>query len=369
MLKKFEVKNFKNFDEHLVLDLSKINNYEFNEKATKNGVLKNALVYGDNGSGKSNLGYAMFDIILHLTDKEKRYDRYGLYTHLEHMKENVAFSYTFAFEEGELKYVYNKADAQTLLYESMQINGKTCLEYHYTSQTPPVLNLAGAETLNTDLGSQNISFVKYVHNNTVLDLEDVNNIIFRKFFSYVNRMLWFSSLQGNTYQGFTAGTEKISTRIIENNKVKDFQEFLHKLGIDYELVVKEIDGEKQLHCKYKTETTNFYNVASTGTQSVALFYYWLIQMEEVSLVFIDEFDAFYHKNLAIAVIEELKKLDDTQSLLTTHNTDIMSNDLLRPDCYLQIINGKIKSFAESTKKELRKAHNLQKMYNAGAFNE
>ena len=41
----------------------------------------------------------------------------------------------------------------------------------------------------------------------------------------------------------------------------------------YELVVKEIDGEKQLHCKYKTETTNFYNVASTGTQSVALFYY------------------------------------------------------------------------------------------------
>ena len=31
MLKKFEVKNFKNFDEHLVLDLSKINNYEFND--------------------------------------------------------------------------------------------------------------------------------------------------------------------------------------------------------------------------------------------------------------------------------------------------------------------------------------------------
>ena len=92
-------------------------------------------------------------------------------------------------------------------------------------------------------------------------------------------------------------------------------------------------------------------------------------MENVSLVFIDEFDAFYHNNLATAVVKELLKLPKTQSILTTHNTDIMSNDLLRPDCYLRIQNGKIKSFSEATNKELRKAHNLQKLYNAGAFDD
>ena len=100
-----------------------------------------------------------------------------------------------------------------------------------------------------------------------------------------------------------------------------------------------------------------------------MFYYWLLQLEKVSFVFIDEFDAFYHNNLAEAVVKELLKLPRTQSLLTTHNTDIMTNDLLRPDCYLRIQNGRIKSFSESTQKELRKAHNLQKMYNAGAFDD
>ena len=57
-----------------------------------------------------------------------------------------------------------------------------------------------------------------------------------------------------------------------------------------------------------------------------------------------------------------------QCLLTTHNTDIMTNDLLRPDCYFVLENGVISSFASSTDKELRLAHNLQKMYKGGAFN-
>lgn len=60
-------------------------------------------------------------------------------------------------------------------------------------------------------------------------------------------------------------------------------------------------------------------------------------------------------------------MEHTQALFTTHNTAIMTNDLLRPDCYMQIVDGQIRSFADSTEKELRKAHNLRKMYQAGAF--
>ena len=53
--------------------------------------------------------------------------------------------------------------------------------------------------------------------------------------------------------------------------------------------------------------------------------------------------------------------------MTTHNTSIMTNDLLRPDCYF-LMNGKgIKSLANCTPKELREAHNIEKMYKAGAF--
>ena len=57
-----------------------------------------------------------------------------------------------------------------------------------------------------------------------------------------------------------------------------------------------------------------------------------------------------------------------QVFTTTHNTDLMSNDLLRPDCYFLLENNSINAISELTEKELRQAHNLQKMYKAGAFN-
>lgn len=366
MLKKFSLNNFKNFKDDLVLDLSKVNNYEFSNMAIRNRIVKTALIYGENASGKSNLGYGLFDIILHLTDKQKNLNFYRLYGHLENDRPTT-FCYEFQFEEGTLKYSYKKRSAQELLEEKIWINDELCLWYDFEEHKGEVL-LDGAQTLNTDLTEKNISFVKYVFSNTVLS-RNKTNTVFAKFMSFVDNMLWFSSLERNAYQGYFNGSESLAQGIIERGRVEQFQEFLRKLGIYYELLPKEVEGQKQLYCRFGDKEVNFYSVASRGTCSLILFYYWLIQLENVSLVFIDEFDAFYHDNLALAVVEELLKLPNTQSILTTHNTDIMTNDLLRPDCYLRIQNGKIKSFSEATPKELRKAHNLQKMYNAGAFDD
>jgi AAA15 family ATPase/GTPase len=67
------------------------------------------------------------------------------------------------------------------------------------------------------------------------------------------------------------------------------------------------------------------------------------------------------------IIEELKKTG-VQFILTTHNTSNISNDLLRPDCYFLMYKQFIRSLAKSTSKELREAHNIEKMYKAGSFN-
>lgn len=87
----------------------------------------------------------------------------------------------------------------------------------------------------------------------------------------------------------------------------------------------------------------------------------------MSFLFIDEFDAFYHHDLSKMIVETLKEIG-VQFILTTHNTSILSNDLLRPDCYFLMNKKKIKSLSNSTDKELREAHNIEKMYKAGAFN-
>jgi DNA replication protein DnaC len=71
MLTKFSVSNFKGFNQDFVFDFSDTNGYEFNKSCVKNGIVNNALIYGHNGVGKSNLGFAIFDIIGHLTDKRR----------------------------------------------------------------------------------------------------------------------------------------------------------------------------------------------------------------------------------------------------------------------------------------------------------
>ena len=164
------------------------------------------------------------------------------------------------------------------------------------------------------------------------------------------------------------GTESIAEGIVNSGKVKDFQAFLKENGIHYEIYPHEIDGRKTIYCHFENKDADFFKIASTGTRSLALFYYWYIRMKNASFVFIDEFDAFYHFELSESVQRHLKKISGVQIFTTTHNTDLMTNDILRPDGYFLLGNNSINAIAYLTDKELRQAHNLQKMYKAGAFN-
>jgi AAA15 family ATPase/GTPase len=95
-------------------------------------------------------------------------------------------------------------------------------------------------------------------------------------------------------------------------------------------------------------------------------YYWLKEMVNASFVFIDEFDAFYHQELSYKICKRLFE-GENQLFLTTHDTFLLSNDLLRPDCFFIMNNNKIDSLCNITDKELRLGHNLEKLYRGGAF--
>ena len=68
MLKSLTVSNFKAFKEPVTIDFSTTGNYTFNTEAVKDGIVKTAVMYGKNASGKSSLGLAIFDIVGTLTD-------------------------------------------------------------------------------------------------------------------------------------------------------------------------------------------------------------------------------------------------------------------------------------------------------------
>ncbi|MBO4695200.1 MAG: AAA family ATPase [Clostridia bacterium] len=363
MLKKFIVTNFKNFKTRTELDLSKPLHFEFNEHLIKDNCIKTGVFYGINGSGKSNLGLAIFDIVIHLTDNEKMLDKYLYYLNLSSNKPTADFEYYFSFSGHELIYKYSKKDAQTLTNEIVIIDGNEVINYNYDSNNGYV-SLEGAESLKLKTDS-NISRVKYIMNSSLL-VDNEQNKVFNDFSYFVNHMLLFYSLQQNRYQGLVSGIEDITQGIIKKNKVKEFEIFLKQQDINYDLDVVDNLGQKILVVKFGNKMGEFSRIASTGTMSMTLFYYWYIRMQETSFVFMDEFDAFYHFELSQDILKTVSLLK-AQVLLTTHNTDLLSNDILRPDCYFHIENNKINALVNLTDKELRKAHNLQKMYKAGCF--
>ena len=54
--------------------------------------------------------------------------------------------------------------------------------------------------------------------------------------------------------------------------------------------------------------------------------------------------------------------------MSSHNTMLLGNDLLRPDCAFELRNNRIAALSELTDRgELRQGHNIEKMYRAGAF--
>ena len=100
MLAKIEVSNFKSFNENFIFDLSDTNSFSFNPECVKNKIVNKALIYGQNGCGKSNLGFAIFDLISHMTDKQKIEGYYQNYLNADTKKKVATFKFTFKFDEN-----------------------------------------------------------------------------------------------------------------------------------------------------------------------------------------------------------------------------------------------------------------------------
>lgn len=371
MLAKFSVTNFKGFNTEFVFDLQNTNSYAFNSKSIVNGIVNNALIYGHNGVGKSNLGLAIFDIVGHLTDKYSNEEEYKSHTYLNALNgsETALFKYEFLFGEDSVIYQYEKIDVSTIISETFMINGKELARIDRKISTEAIINISGAETLKRELDNKKLSLLKYIKNNSVLEENKENKILF-SFYQFVDSMLFFRSLNNNMFLGLETGSGGIQEDIIEKGNVSDLENFLNEAGIKCKLkVVKELDQEK-IAFDFNGKYISIYDIASTGTRSLILFYFWLQRLRDdhkVSFLFIDEFDAFYHHSLSALIIKELKKIG-VQFILTSHNTSIITNDLLRPDCYFLMNKDRINSLAKSTSKELREAHNIEKMYKAGSFN-
>lgn len=368
MLTKFSVKNFKAFKEKVTLDLSKPRDYSFNSHLIRNGVVNNGIIYGKNGSGKTSIGKAIFDIVS-VIGMPNRID-YATEIYQGYKQLPIEFEYSFLFDGDEITYSYTKNNSGRIIDEALLLNNKQIFrksveegiievsqEFHFDDKRKDDL-------LNS---ANSISIFNYLQSTFPL----AQGHYMLKMVAFINSMLWFRCLEDRNYIGFDNARVNIEEYLIKHNRVEQFAEFLQNESEQkFDFSATNAD-DIRLKCLIDGNVVDFSDIKSTGTSSLELLFYWLVRIDEKhpSFIFIDEFDAFYHFELSINICKTLFG-KDYQAFLSSHNTLLLGNDYLRPDCALYLQNGQLHPLSDLTNRgELRQGHNIEKMFRGGSFNQ
>jgi len=368
MLRKFSVANFKTFDKKIEIDFSKVRDYSFNNNLIHNDLVRTSLLYGKNAVGKTSLSHAIIDIRFTLLgNRNWLHDNIG-FLNANSEEDSARFAYEFLIENHKIEYSYEKSDPETLSYEELIIDGELLYKFNFNEDIGNLDSLKNNEELehlNFENWEDDIPILRYILNNSKLN----ELSILKSLKKFVEGMVILKPSDNKVnFVGPKIITTGIISTIIESGRVQDLEEFFRKCDIDVKLKVEVTpEGEKRLYFDYK-RPIEFVKYASSGTLALTALYIVLNKLADLSFVFIDEFDANFHYELAKNMLVHTIEHQACQMILTTHNTDLMTNKFLRPDCYFIMMPNRIVSVAEATKRELRQGHNLEKLYQSGEFN-
>lgn len=379
MLKKFTLKNYKNFKDEISIDFENIAGYQFSTDCITDGAISKMLIYGRNATGKTNLGKALIDIYTTMFGG-RRYIDTGIFLNADSIDEKATFLYKFRFKNNELVYRYARFSNQELKDEELIIDGTTIFSCDFENSKFDFKNLEliDAETANIDRYLQSMDvgdeeeiqepklpFLRWLISNVALS----NDSILIKLSNYVRRMIMVTA--GNGMLRMPRRMNDSFYELLEDsNRLKDLEDFLNEMGIECKLILKKLpDGQRELYFWHE-KLVPFYETASSGTLALVDLYRRLIPKGwEPSFIYLDEFDAFYHYEMAEKVINFFKRrYPECQIIMTSHNTNLMTNRLMRPDClFILSRRGTLTALCNATERELREGHNLEKMYISGEF--
>lgn len=377
MLRFFSVRNFRQFREELVFDFTNTRDYQFNTTCVKNGLVNKAIIYGKNSVGKTNLMEAMRDI--YITTRGRIMGNADIpYRNADSGEdETIVFHYTFIIDDTLVDYQYEKTDYAHVVAEKLAFNDEIIFDYNRINGYFNFENVSqiGAEQLQWDTFQQmsvddddselmgSLTALRFVYSNTAI----VTNSLLTKLMRFIAGMRFsvgFSSINRN-------GSLRILLNELANSeedKVQELQTFLNKYGVQCNLrAFPEADGKKRIYFEYKNPL-DFLENMSSGTRLLTSFYLQFVNNRyPFSFIFIDEFDAYYHYELSEKIVQLLEEEFDCQVVLTTHNTNLLNNSIMRPDCFLILHDGKLTPICDATTRELRQGHNLEKLYMSGEF--
>ena len=282
MLRKFELKNYKNFKDSIVMDFGKVGGYQFSTDCITDNTISKMLIYGRNSTGKTNLGKAIINIGFTLYGY-KIMSEGGIFLNADSEEENALFVYTFKFGEDEVIYRYKRLSETELEEETLIINGKEIFSCYYKDKFSMTCNhiylgienstldrfieTIGSENDNEEYSGQQIPFLRWI----IFNIAIKKDSLLLKLADYVKNM-FMMTVSGSLGIRTRRTYDRFFECLEDEGELKQFEELLNFMGVECNLVLKKLpDGQNELYFNHN-KLVPFYENASSGTVALLNIY-------------------------------------------------------------------------------------------------
>lgn len=369
MLSQIIVKNFKCFKNETVFDFRKTN-YKLLKQNTKGKLLKGLLFVGDNASGKTTAIQPVM-LLLDLLFKDRDISLF-LYQCLFSKEDETTLKYEFDIDGHEILYSFS-FDGNKFLEETLQLDNQPVIE-----RIGKNAKLWLSENSTFHEVDESILFIKKVYFNTKFE----DNEMLKKWFAFLKQSICINAYKRTistyddeplTYRKYLEkyGVDEINS-FLKNNNFKYSVEYALEIegkGVRFEM--SEEEGKTLFFQREDISVPIPLFFESTGNKTlINILPAILHAVQKGGLLVIDEFSSGFHNKLEELIVRYImNNSTNTQLLLVSHSTNLLSNALLRPDQIysVEMMGGEGSVLNRFSDEQPRVAQNIEKMYLSGVF--
>lgn len=371
MLTKMYLTNFLSFSQKTEFDFTASKSSILSNTNTfENNLLKGALFIGANASGKSNALKGIGLLINLINGLNLKGISLGNYRCFFAKSPITKIEYEFIIEGKKINYEISFDVQKKEIQESLLLENESIL---FRSGSRGELHLGESSIEENDLDPDTL-FLRTASFNTGRFPQEP---ILRSLMNYLLSSRFIDGYNQSAILG------RALTKYAEENGVEKINSYLSEFNYGFSIEYGEESQGEGLHIfvgsnnksiffkRNSYPIPNIFIYESQGNQVFADLLPQLIgTIEQPGMLVIDEFGNSFHNRLAEKIIRFfMEKAQNSQFFITSHDTNLISNSVFRPD-QINVItfegkNGsKVKRVSQYKPRE---AQNLEKMYLGGMF--